>query len=357
MTLTHREAAQRFPEIFAYNEASGDLEMFLDNTVLSHVRKCEASFIEWFANRLTPKPRPAVEGLGRGQFSLDFGIWFHRAMEPLYRAYLETGMPLGPLEMLQHGRDAWHRLELDAYVSDKGYQTIGGFDGAMIILIDYMSVFGNGAERLRVIACELPFGRAKEAPIFDWTTPQESYGSAHDAPKYPIAVYLCGRPDVVVDNGRSIGPLDFKTTSRFSGYEHNDYKPYDALCGYVYGINRILGSRFQALGRAANTAIVTCISKAPGIKNPRDRFKQIIVTYTPSELEEYRKRQLATAYRIYELLVLGETPQWNTGACNNMYHRDCPYKPLHNIAPENRRTIRETAYIETPRWNPTERGV
>lgn len=340
--LTHKEAAAKYPTLFEYDAASGRLVAFVDNQLLSTMRKCEAYFVEWFMNELEPRS-------ANSRWNLDFGIWWHSVMEHFYTNKITHNQrDLDIEEMLSIAHVEWRELGLDEKFSDHfQYKKLGGFAGAAIMVTNFVLSFGAGRETLNIIATEMPFGRGREVPLLVF--PEEG--------RYQLDVFLVGRPDVIVDNGRSVGPLDFKTTSVFKGTEHAAYKPYDALAGYVYAINKLIGPQMAALGKKCDTAYVTCILKSTSTrKAPQEFFKRFPISYTPSELEEYRKRQIATAMRMYELVVLGDNPQWNTTMCSNDFYHDCAYKSIHNIAPEHREAIINTAYTRIERWNPQTRG-
>lgn len=343
--MTSKEAANEYPQIFEYNSNTGRLMVFLDNHLLSTCRKCEMFFIEEFKNNLRPK------GVTGQQWNLLFGAFWHKLMEEMFSYKIEH-KKLKPLnEMITYTQRLWYTLEwkMEQFADIKAFQEIGGLDGVLIMLIEFMKVFDN--DKFEIIATEMAFGRDREVPILDWRITGHD---SHIINKYDLDMYLVGRPDLVISNGQRIGPLDFKTAGRFTGREQNMYKPYDELAGYVYAIDYILGNKYKSRGFSCDIAFVVCVLKSSSEKIEKKSLS-FPVSYTRSELEEYRLRQISTFNRIYELLVLGEIPQWNTQLCNNDFYHDCQYKPLHNISLRDRQLIINGNFIKTERWNPTTR--
>jgi hypothetical protein len=136
-----------------------------------------------------------------------------------------------------------------------------------------------------------------------------------------------------VDNGHKIGPIDHKTTHRFDGYEHADFNPHDGLTGYILACHEIL-KKLPDSPKCMGGWIFHISACTPSI--PRDktkqqgpRFKTTPVDKTQSQLDDFKARQLSSFKRVAELLFNEKVPEWNTTACNNIFYRQCEYKPIH----------------------------
>ena len=322
MPLTPQQIADKVPELARVNN-DGFLELFANNSILSSMRKCEAFFVERYINKRVP-----VEGKN---WNLSFGSWLHESIEELYRELIK-GNKLTLDDFLHIGIGKWNALEIESYKDEKSYIQFGGIEGAMVILGEFYNVW-YGQDHLEIISVETSFGYGKEVPIISPTYPEDRF--------FPFNAYLCGRPDIIVHNGRSIGVLDWKTTAYFDGYEHLKYKPYDALQGYIYGLKHIILNKYPELlkkGLTIDTAWVICISKRV-TKTDKERFKRFPVSYTPSELLEYRNRQVESFSRLYDILANNRQPQWNTELCGNDWYHPCQYRILHSISPEQREAV------------------
>jgi hypothetical protein len=223
-----------------------------------------------------------------------------------------------------------------------------GMIGAMQMIKDYMQFYNPAQDNLKIIATELVFGYEKEAPIVDWELEEQNTEAT-----YPYRAYLVGRPDGIVESPLGIGPKDYKTSSRIDTVR-DLYKPSEQLLGYVYGINKIL-DRLGQYGKSCNMAYLIAVNKKP-TKNGKDRVVKIPYTYSPGDLEAYRKRQIATFDSLYEQLVLNEESVWDTSKCCNWYYRKCPFHKLHSSVSEQRDAMIEAFYKTKEPWNPRTRG-
>jgi hypothetical protein len=347
-------AAEKHPNIFSI-APDGILEMYVDNHILSSMRQCEGYYTEMILNHIQSKGR---------NWSLTFGIWFHKMMEYFYQAHkedwkgrwkqLDAAIPIGNetfyipqnvSNFIALGQQEWTAAGLESFAEAKQYKSLQGWQGAALLLLQYYNFHTNGNERLRVVGSEISFGRNKEVPLV------EGYST-----RYPFRAYLTGRIDLVVDNGFVIGPLDHKTTAYFDGSEGESYKPHEGMCGYTYTLRQLLGEKYSAKGRKVNTVIINHISLRD-TKLPEDRFKRSFKSYTDAEFADYVSRMRRTCRKLFDITCMDEVPDWNTSLCTQMFYRDCPYKSLHEIAPSCREQVIQEFYQIGPAWNPCEKGV
>lgn len=344
--MTPQEAAVKYPQFIKLAE-DGALEFYLDNQMLSTLRLCEQKFVEEYME--------CLHGRGVRAWNLDFGLWYHSSVEWFYK-YFRRGKRINATRWLRYAGHLWNSMDMDYYqvAEPTKYKNLGGREGALALLGEYYCYYFE--QRMRVIATEIYFGRGKEVLIGEWTartirTPEMDIDEK-------VRCYLTGRIDLLVDNGYKIGPVDHKTTARFDGLEYTKFNPHDGITGYIFAINRIMGERFPEFartGKLCQSAWVFHISTSSP-KPPALRFKTTQIDKTPEQLEEYRLRQLRSFQKLYQLVVEGTTPDWNTNACPNIYNRPCPHKVLHEAPARERSQIIQTHYERRKPWNPEEPG-
>lgn len=341
MTTPNSLIASKYPEMCRISEQDNVLEFYLDNQTLSSLRSCEGFFKESFINNLQLKTQAGE--INYANTNLDIGIWFHKVMERVDKEKM-LGKELSTNEAILFAQSLWAELGLEQYKTTNAYKVIGGMLGACQLVKDYMEFFNpaqsNGFNK--IIATELVFGYAKEAPLVEWGQSQ-----------YEYRAYLVGRPDSLVETPLGIGPKDFKTTSRMDQVR-SMYKPSEQLIGYVYGVNKIFQNSLEHLGQRCNTAYLIAVNKRT-CENPKDRVAQIIYTYSDADLEAYRKRQVASIDRLYELIVLGKQETWDTSKCSNWFFNLCPFHKLHSGDYSQREALLEAFYSVKKPWNPRTR--
>src|SRR5882757_1312108 len=245
--MTPEQASKKYPHIIQIG-SDGVPELFADNHILSHLRLCEAYFVESFLNNLHQK--------GERSWSLEFGIWFHTVMEAFYTSKFDN-CP----DLITCAADAWIKNDM-AYFSTKPdyYKVcakIGGMTGAIQLVVDYWRMYAEGRDSFKIIGTELSFGRGKEVPIVDEVERISHSFNIGQSNPLPFRAYYCGRIDAVNDSGSGIEPVDHKTTSTINPLTTGrDFKPHDGMQGYVYALNHIAKSYFPALQKTCNKAVV-----------------------------------------------------------------------------------------------------
>lgn len=352
------DVVKKHPHIFRMGE-DGVLEMYVDHHQLSTMRTCEAKFYEEQFAHVGPRTSR--------YFSLEFGCWFHEILEDYYNAFKKTGLPPVVDEWISAGLKLWNAYGLDDFAPAKGtltkdmygdkkkYYALCNWDtkGAITrLMIQYYTFYAN--QRMRVVDTEISFGRAKEVYLGEF---------------YILGIlvrcYLTGRIDLLVDNGTNIGPVDHKSTAKFDGYESDDFDPHEGITGYIYAINSILASSTtesegypQVAPRLCRGGWIYHVSLADNTP----RFKPTPVFKTPQQLEDYRKRQLRTCQRIYNLAAsttgVDSQPfnygsvEFNALICNNIYNSPCPFRELHRQPFIQREGTITQFYQINPAWDP-----
>jgi hypothetical protein len=322
----------------------GVLEMYLDHHALSTFRQCEAAFeLSIMAN---------IKGKHKS-WNLEFGIMFHRMVEIFYILKKEDRFEL--TSWIQFAAHLWDAYKMDEQFSEhKMYRTLGGLLGFMAMLGQYANHFAAEMDRLRVIGIEITFGKNKEVPLGDFSVTQDWDSPEASMNKAWVRCYLTGRIDFLMDSGSAIGPLDHKTTAFIRDNPANSYDPQDGMTGYIYASQRIIKDKFPELlsTRKVDRIWMNFAQIAPEA-DAMKRFRRIPIYKTEYQLEEYRKRQLRTFHKIYDLLILGEKPDWNTSICNNFFHSECQYRNLHrqNTA-SSMLQILNSDFVVGEEWNP-----
>jgi hypothetical protein len=330
--------------------ADGVLEMYLDHHSLSTFRQCEAAFELSIMANVKSKHK---------SWNLEFGIIFHKMVEVFYILKKEEKFDL--VEWIHYAGELWIEKELDQFSEHKMYKTLGGLPGFMAMLGQYANHFAAEMDRLRVIGIEITFGKQKEVPLGSF------YCETYYCPRQPypnnplfayqndtVRCYLTGRIDFLMDSGSAIGPLDHKTTAFIRDNPANSYDPQEGMTGYIYASQRIIKDKFPELlnTRKVDRIWLNFAQIAPE-QDAMKRFRRIPIYKTDYQLEEFRKRQLRTFNKIYDILILGERPDWNTSVCNNMFHSECQFRNLHrqNTASAMLQVLNSDFTVEKP-WNP-----
>lgn len=327
------------------------MEMYLDHHSLATFRSCEASFELSMMANIRPKFK---------SWNLEFGIVFHKMVELFYVAKRDGNFDLDV--WLSRSVAEWQEAQIDEQFEEhKMYKTLGGLHGFIAMLGQYQQHFAAEVDRLRVIGIEIHFGKKKEVPLGSFNSfrdIQDEVGGYCDngtTGNYEdVRCYLTGRIDFLMDSGNAIGPLDHKTTAFFKGNPADSYDPQEGMTGYVFATKYILQSRFPELlnGRKVDRIWMNFAQITPNA-DPMQRFKRVPVFKTDWQLEEYRRRQLRTFHKIYDMVILAERPDWNTSVCNNMFHSACQYRNLHrqNTSSAMLQVLNADFTVQKP-WDP-----
>jgi hypothetical protein len=336
--LTPQQASEKYHWL-KYNPETDEIDMFCDHQMLSTLRQCEAKFqLEHFLN-IRPK--------GHKAWNLVFGAWLHYCIEVYYNSIKNDpsmmGTPMPINDFITYAKDKWKEMNLDAYKGDMKYDEVGGWNGALALIIEYYAFYMQ--QRMRVVACEVTFGYNKEAFLGSFNI------------DYKVNCFLTGRIDMLADNGSLIGPVDHKHTHSFHGDEYDKFNPHDGITGYIYATNAIIKKYFPDFKGTCNTGWIYHLQgKAPAVERKtkilRPRFKGSRIDKTPSQLEEYAIRQISSFKRIASLLFDNEVAQWNTSTCNNLYGRQCEYREIHRQSSEYWPSTIEQFYHIAEQWNP-----
>jgi hypothetical protein len=374
------ELLEKNPSIhwLTLNPNTGIFEIVLDNQMLKTFRACPSHFMEAYVE--------GWGGTGRS-WNLDFGILFHKMMESYYANFREKGFLVNDWA-IQDGVFAWNAAQMDFYIGQKEYQSMGGVHGFVGLLVAYAQRFSNENERIRVIGTEIGFGKNKEVKL----------GSLESHPQAFLDCYLSGRIDVLIDDGHSICPLDHKTKGTLKRDPNQEFEIDEGPTGYIYAVNQILPVFLSSpnpscplcLGKGSvklegmqtdwgksQSRVCNCIKSKEGllkrdckkivmnyisksIPKKGDRFKRLAILKTDEQLESYRLRMLATSEDIFRAVVRYASTGVafrNTERCTNLYMRDCDFLPVHRQnSKANELVMLNQFFKKGPIWNTEEVG-
>lgn len=324
----------------------GVVELFLDHHSLATFRSCEASFELSMMAGIKSKQR---------SWNLEFGIIFHKLIEDFYT--MKRDDAFDSFVWLSKAVVIWKDKQMEEQFSEhKMYKVLGGLAGFIAMLGQYADHFAAEVDRLRVIGIEITFGKKKEVPLGNFQVKPYDLSVRVEPECQEVRCYLTGRIDFLMDSGNAIGPLDHKTTAFFRGNPTNSYDPQEGMTGYVFATQQILKFQFPELLAARKVdRIWMNFAQITPTPNAMERFKRIPVFKTDWQLEQYRQRQLRTFHKIYDMVILGEKPDWNTSVCNNMFHSECQYRNLHRQNTSSAMLqILNQDFVVAPLWNPEE---
>jgi hypothetical protein len=317
-------------------------ELYLDNHMMQTFRACEQRFVHEF-----------IEGYnGKGRFwFLDFGSTVHKCIEIyyLYRKHPNFNVQDWAINT---SLDVWNQYDMNFWITHPDCEKLGGYLGLVSLLIGYAQQYNIENERFRVIGTELYFGKKREVPLGDFT---HKNGILYP---HEVRVYLSGKIDLLVDDGRSIGPMDHKTSKNFMGKDPSMmYQVHEGMEGYVYAARSLLAN-LNKDSRRCNTMWMNFMQVTP-TKNPAERYKRLPITYTDEMFEDYRKRMLRTASKIYQILKAPDSyasADRNTMMCTNYMHNICSFQPAHRMKDKaSLYKILNNDFSKGEIWNPETR--
>jgi hypothetical protein len=348
--MTFEDLAAKYHWI-EYNPETGEVDVFLDHHAMQSYRACESYFDLNILQNQQLK--------GGHSWSLSFGIVFHSVMEYIYKNKLVNFE--GTFNVVEEAHKLWLQHNMHERFSEhKSYKALGGFEGFMGIIAQYSHYYNQDIERLRPIAIEVPFGKAKEVYLGQFIIQKpdrelERFFTSCIVEQKIVNCYLTGRIDFLMDSGTTIGPMDHKTTAFFGGKNPmNTYEIQEGMTGYIFATNQIIKSMFPELAakRSTNTMWINFIQIQNEV-DPQKRFKRLPLMKTPWQLEQYRLRQVSTIRNIIDMLIEERTPTWSTDRCANFYHSECVYKAVHRQGSESSMfSILESDYKQEKVWDP-----
>lgn len=310
-------------------------ELYLDNHMLQTFRQCPSRFELEFIH--------GYGGTGHVWF-LDFGIAVHTCVEYYYLHRRDENFDLFWWSGT-YAKSVWDKLRMDEYYNKdsqwhhKNYEYLGGATGFCALLLQYASIYHSDNERLRVVGTELYFGKGKEVPL----TTTEFESNPYIAGSLPFRMYLCGKIDLLMDDGFNIGPMDHKTVGDFGGKNPiKSYEIHDGMTGYVYATRMLMRDLKIYNGndspRNTNKIWMNFLQVKPlpekrrdgTIPTAQDRFKRLPLLKTDWQLETYRQRQVSTGQAIFAQLTQPSLAWYrNTQVCTNYMRHDCMFQEVH----------------------------
>jgi len=313
----------------------GKWEIYLDATMAGTFGVCEMMYREAFLERLVPK--------GDHPFARDLGSWWSAVMEQIYNAEFNQKR-LDSKQIVDLSMKVWNELQLDELEKyhPRSFKEFGGRYGALTMIAEYATrQLPIDYQTWKIIAAEAHFGRNKEVCIGETDK---------------IILYWMGQPDLFVLSNERIFPVDHKSIAYIDANITKKYKPHIQIPGYIIA-GQIIAKQL-GYDLPVDRAIINCVartdrtSKSGESKYPR--FKRISVSYSPSELDEWRSRRLRQAERLRHCFEYNDWA-WNEYACSNIWNKPCQYQNIHEKPPEVRPVVIKADYIQRDFWIPGHR--
>lgn len=310
----------------------GKWEIYADATMMGTFGVCEAMFYESFVRSITPK--------GDRPFARDLGSWWSAVMERIYNAEFNQKR-LESKQLVDISMQLWTSLQMDELekVHPKSYKEFGGRFGAIAMIAEYATrQLPIDYQTWKIVAAEASFGRNKEVCIGE---------------NERVILYWMGQPDLFVISGERLFPVDHKSIAYIDANTSKKYKPNIQIPGYIVA-GQILA---KSLGYSVSVdrAVINCVARSDRTDKSGEskcaRFKRVSVSYSPSELEEWKVRRLRQADRLRTCFEFNDWA-WNENACPGVWGRPCQFQNIHEKPPEIRDVIRKADYIVRPPWIP-----
>jgi hypothetical protein len=271
-------------------------------------------------------------------------------MEWFYKKEMQLGIETVSIEFptrkwLEYGANLWRELGLDSYSQFPQFKAIGGMSGFILTLGQYAEYYHRLGNNLKPLALEIAFGKNKEVPLLE----------NHLEYKYaPFRLYLAGRLDYIFDDGRRIGAMDHKTFSMSGKNPMSTYEVQEGMTGYIYAMHYIYNAHMKKENFKRDTNVLWLnfiLTKAEA--DLTKKFMRVPLYKTPYQLEEFRQRQIATAAKIFQMVVEGRPPDFNTSVCTNYWHSTCQFQPVHRLPSKgDMDIILSREFTIEKAWNP-----
>jgi len=310
----------------------GRWEIYTDASMMGTFGVCEAMFYESYVQCLAPK--------GDRPFARDLGSWWSSVCEHIYTADFNSKR-LDSKEIVDMSMKVWNELQMDELEKHhpRSFKEFGGRYGALQMIAEYAQrQLPIDYQTWKIVAAEASFGRNREVCIGETDK---------------IILYWMGQPDLFVLSGERLFPVDHKSIAYIDANTSRKYKPNIQIPGYVVA-GQILA---KSLGYeiSVDRAVINCVARSDRTDKSGDskhpRFKRIPVTYTPSELEEWKRRRLLQAERVRHCFEFNEW-LWNENTCSNFYNKPCPFQNIHEKPPDVRQVVINADYVKRDFWIP-----
>lgn len=310
----------------------GRWEMIFDNSKISCFADCEQLFYYKYVMNIRPKVQNA--------FAMNIGSWWSKTMQYYYTAL--KNKDLTKSLAIELGINAWRELDMERLktVKTKMYEKFGGPQGAALMVSQYFDATFQQDQHWNIVSIEQGYGLNREIKI---------------AESDKVVIYYVILPDLTIVDQNHFYPVDHKTKDYIKSNIVHQYKPHTQTAGYVYStqqISRQLGLSSTVIDRCVISASARNLpSDKPrdGIKKPR--FRRVLATYSPAELEEWRTKTLHRAERLRHCIETNEWG-WNDRACH--LYAGCSFRPIDSVPAGARPFIIQASYEKQAAWIPYE---
>jgi len=328
----HRGHEMIQPGTFYEKRDDGRWNIYMDATMCSVFDTCPQMFYYNFVQSINPK--------GDRPFVRDLGSWWSSVMENIYVPF-SKGEPVPLEEIPQLALQIWDKMQMDELekLAPKKWKEFGGRYGAVTMIASYATTqLPVDYATWKIIAAEASFGRNREVCIGESDT---------------VVLYWMGQPDLYVISGGRIFPVDHKSVSYIDLYIHLRYKPNVQIPGYIVA-GQIL-AKDLGIDLPIDRAVINVVARTDRTDKTDTgkfpRFKRVSISYSPSEIEEWKNRRIRDAERLRHCFETGHWP-WVEYICNSYYWKRCPYANIDEKEPNIRPIIIAADYLKRDPWIP-----
>lgn len=325
-TPTTEEKLVKRGQLYEVGE-DGVWNFFFDASTLKAFIECEDYFFLTFVK--------SYRGKGR-KIKTDLGSWWSKTMELYYNAF--RAGDLTNEKVVDFALHAWNECKMDELAVNfpKSFADFGGRKGAVLMACQYFDNYIDVDNRTwKVISVEEGAGRMRELRIGE---------------DDKVRVYFIVKPDLfVLENDRYFQPVDHKTKD----YIHSDlihsFKPHLQLMGYIIA-GQQLATQLGLDVTVDRCTINVAARNEPGPRSKnQQRFQRIHVSYSQSQLHEWRLRIMQAARRMRYCFETNFW-QWNTESCHKF--GGCVFRHVHSQPPEVRERLLTENFVKIAPWNP-----
>src|SRR5215469_5021098 len=310
----------------------GKWEIYMDASMCSVFNSCPQMFEYSFVKSIKPK--------GDRPFVRDLGSWWSSLMENIYSNFAK-GTPIPLLEIPQLAMKIWDDLQMDELekLEPKKFKEFGGRYGAITMIAEYSTrQLPLDYHTWKILAAEASFGRNKEVCIGETDK---------------IILYWMGQPDLYVISAGRIFPVDHKSVGYIDAFIHRKYKPNVQIPGYIVA-GQILAKSLN-IDLPFDRAIINVVARTDRTDKTNTgkfpRFRRVSISYSNSELDEWKNTRIRDAERLRHCFETGHWP-WVEYICNSYYWKRCPYANIDEKEPNIRPIIIAADYLKRDPWIP-----
>jgi hypothetical protein len=313
-------------------DADGTWRFFFDSSMIRSFRECPQLFKYKYVDNIR----------GRGNhFKTAVGSWWSSTMELYYNAF--RAKDLTRTSAVEFALHEWneHKMQQTFAVNwPDSYNKFGGQLGAAEMASEYWDWAHTLDERSwDVVSVEEGSGRLREIFI----------GKMENIHGVKVEVYYIIKPDLYVIENNVLMPVDHKTKDYLKSGMQHEFKPHFQTMGYIIAAQEL--SNDLKLGLQPDRCLINVAARnKPGpAAKVQERFRRFPISYSVSQLAEWREKVLATAIELRQCFESGIW-SWTESTCHKF--GGCTYRALDSVPADARLTVIKAAYDIGESWVP-----